>query len=473
MGYALKRRRGMTQNLDRLLKPATLAVIGASADVSKIGGRFINSFLSTGFTGKLYPIHLKAKEIMGLKAYPSVLEVPDEIDLALLTIPAGAVEGAIEQCARKGVKFAVIHGTGFSEIGAQGRDLENRVLQIAAKGGVRLVGPNCMGLFGPHVKMNTIVSRYDLPLDPGPVGFFGQSGWVCENTVLWGSQRGLRFSGAISAGNQADLTILDYLDYFGRDPETLVIGAYQEGIKDGQKLFEKARSVTRRKPVVIWKSGRSEAGARAVASHTASMAGSSRVTDAALKQAGIVKAGSIEELHDFMIAFCAPYLPQGKRVGILVESGGGGAAAADACEPLGLEVPTIPEEVQREFTDFTRGKIPPAVGTSNPVDIAWAPAQGTREFWLGCMKILEKTVDVLMVIQYHDMKDEEFIKGVVALMHRTQKPIVLLPGHPTTQADGMAECVRQGIPVYPTPERAVKAILAMTEYAGYVKGLSA
>ena len=461
----------MTQrSLDSLLEPATLAVVGASTDVTKIGGRFIKSFLGSGFTGKLYPIHLKASEIMGLKAYPSVLDVPDDIDLALLTIPAAATEEAMKQCARKGVKFVVIHGTGFSEFDALGKGLETRVLQIAREGGVRVVGPNCMGLFCPQVKLNTIVSEYDLAFDPGPVGFCGQSGWVCENTVLWGSQRGLRFRGVISSGNQADLNILDYLDYFGEDPSTRVIGAYQEGIKDGNGLLEKARSISKVKPIVIWKSGRSEAGARAVASHTASLAGSSQVTDAALKQTGIVRARNLEELHDLLIAFCTPYLPKGKRVSVLVESGGGGAAAADACEPLGLEVPPIPDEVRREFIDFTTGKIPPTSGMTNPVDIAWAPAQGTREFWLGCIEILVKTGDVLIVMTYQDLTDEGFIKGVLELMDQAAKPIILIPGHHTTQAEGMAKCVRSGIPVYPTPERAVKAVLAMTEYARYVEG---
>ena len=460
----------MTQgSLDPLLKPESVAVVGASADQTKIGGRFIRSFLDDGFTGKLYPIHLKAGEIMGMKAFPSVLDVPDEIDLALLTIPAAATEEAMKQCVQKGVKFVVVHGTGFSEVGSLGRDLEARVMNIAREGGVRVVGPNCMGLFCPHVKLNTIVARYELPFDPGPVGFSGQSGWVCENTVLWGTQRGMRFSGVISSGNQADLNILDYMDYFGQDPGTRVIGFYQEGIKDGRGLLEKAKRVSETKPIVIWKSGTSVAGARAVASHTASLAGSSNVTDAALKQVGVLRAGSLTELHDFLIAFCAPYLPKGRRIGVLVESGGGGAAAADTCEPLGLEVSPVPEKVQQEFMNFIKGKIPPTSGMSNPVDIAWAPARGTREFWLGCIEILVKVWDVLLVALYQDLTDELFIKGVLDLMDRSTKPIVLVPGHSTAMVEGMAKCVKSGIPVYPTPERAVKAIHAMTEYADYMK----
>ena len=451
-----------------LLNPATLAVIGASTDITKIGGSFIKSFLNSRFIGKLYPIHLKANEIMGLKTYQSILDVPDEIDLALLTIPAAATEEAMKQCAQKGVKFVVIHGTGFSEIGALGKKLENRVLQIAREGGVRVVGPNCMGLFCPQVKLNTIVARYELPFEPGPVGFCGQSGWVCENTVLWGIQRGLRFSGVISSGNQADLNILDYLDCFGEDHGTRVIGIYQEGIEDGNSLLKKAKSISKYKPIVMWKSGKSRAGARAVSSHTASLAGSSQVTDAALKQAGILRAQSLEELHDLLIAFCTPYLPKGKRIGILVESGGGGVAAADACEPLNLDVPLIPEEIQKKFKNFTAGKIPPTSGLTNPVDVAWAPTKNTREFWLGCIEILISAVDVLLVFTYHELTDEGFITGILELMDQSAKPIVIVPGHSTTQTQGMAKCVQNGIPVYPTPQRAVKAILAMTEYADYV-----
>jgi acetyltransferase len=455
-------------NLDSLLQPKSLAVIGASNDLTKIGGRFLNSFLESGFTGRLYPIHLKADEILGLRAYPSVLDVPDDIDLALVTIPAAATEAAMKQCAQKGIKFVVVHGTGFSEFGPLGRERETKIVEIARQGGVRIVGPNCMGLFCPKVKLNTIVSRDAVPFEPGPVGFSGQSGWVSENTVLWGSERGLRFSGVISSGNQSDLNLIDYLNHFGQDPETRVIGFYQEGIKDGPAFVKAAREVSVKKPIVMWKSGSSEAGARAVASHTASLAGSGSITRAVLKQSGVLTANNLEELHDLLIIFSTPHLPRGKNVGILVESGGGGVSAADTCETLGLKVPPIPEKIRQELIEFTTGKIPPTSGLSNPVDIAWAPAQGTREFWLGCVEILAKPVDALIVVTYQSLTDNEFIAGILDLMNHTGKPIALIPGHSTTQTEGMAKCVRSGIPVFPTPERAVKALYAMTEYADFL-----
>ncbi len=460
----------MTQlSLDPLIKPESLALVGASADETKIGGRFMKSFLKGGFAGKLYPINLKATEVMGVKAYPSLLDVPGEIDVVILVIPAAATENAVKQCVQKQAKFAIVHGAGFSEIGALGKELEEKIIKIARSGGVRIVGPNCMGIFCPQVKLNSIVSRHQLPLDPGPVGFWGQSGWVCENTAYLGSNRGLRFSGMVSAGNQSDLSVMDYLEYFGKDPQTRVIGAYLEGIRKGRDFIDKAREISKNKPIVIWKSGRSQAGARAVASHTGSMAGDYEITHAALKQAGVINADDLEELHDFLIAMCCPQTPKGERVCILVESGGGGAAAADTCEPIGLKVHPLPRKTQEEFTAFIEGKIPPTSGLSNPVDIVWGPAQNTREFWLGCVEILLKATDSLMIITYYNLADDDFIKGVVELRDSFQKPIVIIPGQSPPQIEGMAKCVMNGIPVYITPERAAKSIKAMKQYADYLK----
>ena len=457
-------------SLDPLIEPASLALVGASAEETKIGGRFMKSFLRNGFTGKLYPINLKASEIMGVKAYPSLLDIPDGIDVAILVIPAAATEETVKQCVQKKVKFTVVHGAGFSEIGVLGKELETRIVGIAREGGMRIVGPNCMGLFCPRVKLNSIVSRFAVPLDPGPVGFWGQSGWVCENTVLLASDRGIRFSAMVSAGNQSDLDIPDYLEYFGQDPNTRVIGAYLEGIKDGRGFLEQSRKISKTKPIVVWKSGKTPAGARAVASHTGSMAGSHAITEAALRQTGVTSARHLEELHDFLIAFCCPQLPKGRRVCMLVESGGGGAAAADTCEPIGLEVPPLPEAVKQEFLEFITGKVPPTSGLSNPVDIVWGPAQGTKDFWLGCMKILSGIADSLMIITYYDLADDDFIRGITELRDRLGKPVVIIPGHSQPQVEGMAKCVMNGIPVYSTPERAAKAILAMARYGEYLKG---
>ena len=455
-------------SLDALFYPSSLAVVGASSDENKIGGRFLKCFLSAGFKGRLYPINPRATEIMGLKSYPSILDVPDEIDLALLTIPSAMTEEAMLQCARKRVRFAVVHGTGFSEFGPLGKDLEVRVLQIARQGGVRIVGPNCMGLFSPGARLNTIVARYQLPYEPGAVSVLAQSGWVSENTILMGLHRGLRFSKVVSSGNQSDLDTVAYLEYFGADPRTSVIGAYLEGFKRGREVLALAREITKHKPIILWKSGRTPAGGRAVASHTGSLAGSDQVTDAALRQAGVVRVQHLEELHDLLAAFSCPQLPRGRRVGVLVESGGGGAAAADACEGLGLEIPVIPQAIQDEMKAFVKDMIPPSSGIANPVDLVWAPVQGADRLWAGAIEILAKAVDVVMVLMYYPLSNDKFAEEMAALRDRLGKPLIFLPGHPTTEVEGMAAYVRRGLPTYPTPERAARAIQALYQYASYL-----
>lgn len=456
-------------SLDALFNPSSLALIGASADVNKLGGRFLHSVVSDGFKGKIYPINPKADEILGLKCYPSVLEVPGEIDLALITLPSAVTEEAMLQLARKQVKFAVVHGTGFSETGTLlGKGRERRIVEIAREGGIRLVGPNCMGLFSPASRLNTILARYRLPYELGKTSVFSQSGWVSENLIHMGLQRGLRFNKVVSSGNHSDLGTVDYLEYFGADPQTAIIGAYLEGIQQGREVMALAREISKKKPVIIWKAGRSPSGSRAIASHTGSMADSCQVTEAALQQAGVVRAHHLEDLVDLLVAFSSPQLPRGKRVGILVESGGGGAAAADACESLNLEVPILPEIIQNQVRAFIEGKIPPSAGISNPVDLVFAPSEGADRLWAGCIEILAPAVDALMIIMYYPLTDDKLREKLAGLRDTLGKALIFLPGHPTVQGDGMAAYVRGGLPTYPTPERAARAISALYRYGRYV-----
>lgn len=455
-------------NLDALFYPSTLALVGASGDENKVGGRFLKSFISSNFKGKLYPVNPRMREIMGLECYSSILDIPDEIDLVVLTIPARTTEEVMLQCAQKRVKFTVILGTGFSEIGALGKELEARVLRIAREGGVRIVGPNCMGIFSSGARLNTIVADYKLQYEPGTVSVFAQSGWVSENTVLLCLNRGLRLSKVVSSGNQSDLDTLAYLKYFGDDTQTKVIGAYLEGIKRGQEVLTLAREITEKKPIIIWKSGRTPAGSRAVSSHTGSLAGVAEITEAAFRQAGVVRANNLEELHDFIIAFSSPQLPRGKRVGILVESGGAGAAAADACESMGLQIPVLSKETQEEIRAFVKDIIPPSGGIANPVDLVWPPIQGAEQLWVKCIEMLARDVDIILVLIYYPtLSDDKFREEMAAMRDRLGKPLIFIPGHHLSQLQGMASYVGTGLPAYPTPERAARAIYALCQYASY------
>ena len=235
-------------DLKYLFEPRSVAIVGASSNEFKSGGMFISSMLKDNYAGTIYPVNRKESEIMGLKCYPALADIPGEIDLAVLAIPAAAVIAEVEECVRKHVKFAVVHAVGFSEMGDEGKELEKKMVGIAREGGVRLIGPNCMGIFTSRGRVNTVIPYARLPLDPGHVGFVGQSGWVSEIMLRMGSIRGLRFSGVISIGNQSDLRLEDLIGYWGSDPNTTVIAAYVEGLKDPERFMEIAREIVRVSP---------------------------------------------------------------------------------------------------------------------------------------------------------------------------------------------------------------------------------
>ena len=461
----------MREGLELLFNPSSVALIGASKDMWKSGGFFLRSLVNHGFRGQVYPVNPRESEILGLRTYPSVLDIPGEIDLAIMTIPAQATEQAMLECAQKGVKFVVLHTAGDSETGDEGSELEDRVIQIARQGGVRVIGPNCMGIYSPQAKLNTIMPfidlpemGIDLPMEMGNVAFVGQSGWASETFIISGYDRGRRLSRGISSGKQRDLDTVDYLEYFGADPNTRVIAAYVEGIKRGRELLRVAGEVSKRKPIIIWKAGRTAAGARAVASHTGSLAGSDLVYSSAFKQAGIIRAQNMEELIDFAVAFSCPYPPAGNHVGIIVEAGGGAVAAADACESLGLQISPFSKEVQDELGDYLREIKSPSYAVKNPVDLVWPPFSEYSRIVPRCLEIMAKAVDALLVVTYYPLTDERYAQGMKELEERVKKPLFIVPPYPTRQSEGLSNYTQKGIPAFPTPERAAKALAAFFEY---------
>jgi len=450
--------------LELLFNPSSIALIGASNNVWKSGGFFLKSLVAHGFRGQFYPVNPRESEIQGLRAYPSVLDIPGEVDLAIMTIPAPAAEEAMSQCAQKEVKFVVMHTAGFGETGDEGRELEDRVIEIARRGGVRVVGPNCMGIYSPEAGVNTIIPFIELPMEMGDVAFVGQSGWACETFIVSGHDRGLRLSRVISSGNQSDLDAVDYLQYFGTDPRTRVIAAYVEGVKRGRELLQVAGEVSKRKPIIIWKAGKTAAGARAVASHTGSLAGSDLVYDGAFRQAGIIRAQNMEELIDFAVAFTCPYPPAGNRVGIIVEAGGGAVAAADACESLGLQIPPLPQEIQDELRHYLTKIKSPAYAVRNPVDLVWPPFAEYSRVLPRCLEIMTKAVDAVLAVTYYPLTDEPYAQGMKELMERAGKPLFVVAPYPTRQGEGLSLYTRKGVPAFPTAERAAKAISELVKY---------
>ncbi|MHB8085271.1 MAG: acetate--CoA ligase family protein [Dehalococcoidia bacterium] len=455
-------------DLKYLFEPRSVALVGASKDEWKSGGMFINSMLKDSYAGTIYPVNPKESEIMGLKCYPSLDDIPGEIDLAILAIPSASIIHAMEECARKHVKFAVVHAVGFSEMGATGRDYEKKMVDIAHAGGVRIIGPNCMGIFTSRGRVNTVVPYARLPLEPGSVGFVGQSGWASETMLRLGSSRGLRFSGVISIGNQSDLRLEDLIGYWGRDPLTRVIAAYIEGLKDAKRFMEIAREICPHKPVIIWKGGSSEMGAKSAASHTGSLAGDYEVFQAMCRQVGIIAAKSMEDVIDLAIAFNCPVLPSGRRVGLLIEAGGGAVASSDACAREGLTVPQLTQQTQDRLAAYLKDKVPPSTNRKNPVDLVWVPIGDTYGVYADCLEMILSDVDACVMIAYGFLQIDQFRARITEMRDRLKKPVLYVPGNPEDQVLGSQMAVKDGIPVYVMPENAIHSLGAMVRRAEYL-----
>ncbi|MDD5289542.1 MAG: CoA-binding protein, partial [Dehalococcoidales bacterium] len=317
--------------LEDILHPKSIAVAGASNAGS--GGRFLAPLMELGFKGKIYPVHPNHQEVMGLKCYPTVRDIPEPVDHVISSIPAPQVLSLIDDCAQNGVKSIHFFTARFSETGRKDAiELEKEVLRRAKKAGIRIIGPNCMGIYYPGWGMawNT-----GMPKESGPMGLVSQSGAAAYDLIEAGKTRSLYFSKGISYGNAIDFNECDYLEYFAQDAETKLILMYIEGVRDGKRFFDILRKTTSRKPVIILKGGRGKSGTRATASHTASLAGSTEIWKTAMKQAGAIEAADIEEVLDIASAFY--FLPPayGTRVGIAGGSGGGSVMAADLCEEAG------------------------------------------------------------------------------------------------------------------------------------------
>lgn len=355
--------RAIMEDLDKLFNPKSVVVIGATNNPNKWG---FSTFLSTidGFEGSVYPINNKQEVVQGHKAYRRVTDVPGEVDLAVFVIPPASVPAVMEDCVQKGVKAAVLITAGFAETGEEGAKLQDKFLEIARKGGIRVVGPNCMGLWSASSKLKA--TMFPMPIHPGPLAFVTQGGNVGGSIVRSAIQRGIGFYRYVSCGSTADIQVEDYIEYFGEDPEVKVILAYIEGLRDGRGFIEKAKKVTPKKPVIALKPGKSEVTARAIRSHSGLLCGPDEVYEAAFKKAGIIRAETPEELLDIATGFLMQPLPRGRNVAIITPGGSYGVICSDHCASNRLNVVRLPEETVAEFDKI----FPPRWSRGNPVDPA-------------------------------------------------------------------------------------------------------
>ncbi|MBN1665423.1 MAG: CoA-binding protein [Deltaproteobacteria bacterium] len=459
----------MRYDLKPLFHPSSIAVVGASADKTKHSTHVVNTLHVLGYKGSIYLVNPNTNAIPGKKVYKQASAIPEAVDLAVLFVPARFVVSAVEDCAKKGVKSAIVHGAGFAELGDEGRSQQDAIAHIARVSGMRIVGPNCMGIASPASGINMVTTQAPF-VDQGGLAFAGQSGWATEYSLVMGQDRGLGFSAVVSCGNQADLNISDYLDYFGDDSETTIIGAYVEGFKDGQLFFKAAGKAARQKPVVVWKSGLTAAGARSTQSHTGSLAGNGETARAVLNQAGVTEAVGIEDMMDALVAFHSPFLPQGKRVGMIVSTGGIGVAACDACELSGLEIPQLPQDVHRELIGFLKQYLPPFAGSSNPIDLVWSPKGKKEEICRRCLELMAPWVDAIICGIYPEGDDHEKFAGFLGEMSsRIRKPILAVPPYGHIMQPFMRLSTKAGVPSFTSVERAVKALVRLIRRSEWLK----
>lgn len=461
--------------LEEILHPRSIAVIGASGKGR--GGGFITPLKELGFKGNIYPVNPKYTEIMGMKSYARVRDIPGPVDFVISSIPAKGVLELIDDCVDKGVKGVHLFTARFSETGRKdAAELEQEILRRARKGGVRLIGPNCMGVYHPD---EGIAFNEGMPKESGHMGLASQSGQVVGEIVGFSAIRGIRFSKAISYGNALDFNECDYLEYFTEDPQTKIIMMYVEGVRDGRRFLSSLKRAAEKKPVLILKGGRGNAGARATASHTASMAGSRQLWQAMIDQTGAVTATEIEDLVDIAVAFY--FLPQftGRRVGVTGGSGGSSVMAADLCEEAGLDVTALPDDIREELKN--QGS-PIWDWIGNPADFSITMGDRSDSFRITQMMAKHPDFDFLIVFVHGPWRRssrpfsiDEHMK-MYDLSNIMNKPVVLVfgdrPRARGSEAEELAKIseeinqrlIAQNLPVYPSVGRAARAVSKMIEY---------
>ncbi len=445
--------------LDTFFSPQSVAVVGASRDPEKLGYSVLANLQEAGFPGDLYPVNPKADEILGLEVYPSVLDIPGPVDLAVIVIPYRFVPTVLEQCGQKEIPSVVVITAGFREAGREGLERERELIEIAREYDLRLIGPNCLGVIDTGTPLNATFAAGMPP--GGPIAFMSQSGALGTAVLDMAMAGRIGFSKFASLGNKADVSEIDLLEAWGDDPDSRVILVYVEGLPDGQKFMDVARRVTRDKPVVAIKSGVTASGSRAVSSHTGSLAGSEAAYKAAFRQAGVLRATSMEALFDYARAFAYQPLLQGDRIGIVTNAGGPGILATDALEHADMEITRLSHETTQALTDY----LPGAASVGNPVDVLGDALADRYEHAIRLV-LDDANVDGLMVIVTPQAMTEieKTAHAVGRMAQELDKPVMgCFMGEARIEA-GIDILWQYGVPNYPYPERAAAALAAMRDY---------
>ncbi len=466
--------RGGSHPLDEMFHPKSIAIIGASTTGQERG--WVARLLNFGYDGDLYPVNPKATEIDGLKAYPSVKDIPGPVDYAIFNIPARLAPQVMEDCIAKGVKFVHVYAAGFGETGKEeAKELEARLAAIIKASRVRVIGPNCMGIYCPKADLTF---NPDFPKEAGNIAFVSQSGAEAMRFVFLTNSVGMHFSKVISYGNAIDLDAPDVLEYLAGDAETDIIACYIEGVKDGRRYLEAIKECLKVKPVIVLKAGLTESGAGAAVSHTASLAGSEAIWDAFFRQTGAVRAYTMEDVADVIQALLRMRCPKGRRVALVGRGGGIGVIAADICERASLKVPAFHADTRMQLEKV----IPEAgAGIRNPVETTYGMG-GAAEFYAKGMDIVDADPETDLIITHlavdvyggrqADLRQQVTTAAAVLcdVTKTLTKPMAVAlytGGHPEIVGavlEAQEMLLKAGIPVYPGVEAASKAINKLIRY---------
>jgi acetyltransferase len=450
--------------LDAFFTPRAIAVVGASRDPRKLGYIILDNLLRARFEGAVFPVNPGAESVLGLDAFATVSAVPGPVDLAVIVVPASHVPALIDDCAAKSVPAAVVISAGFREAGPEGLALECEVVRRARAGGIRVIGPNSVGIINTFAGLNaTFADTQPLSYE---VALVSQSGAVATAILDWARAIGVGFSKFVSLGNMADVTEVELFEYLASDPQTKVIISYLEGFSDARACFEAARHITRRKPVVVMKVGRSASGAKAASSHTGALASSDAIVDAAFRQAGIIRADTMDELFDLTLSFAYMPPPRGPRLAIVTNAGGPGVMATDAAERAGLQLARLCDETQTGL----RAALPANASVGNPVDVL-GDARPDRYRDAVELVLADPGVDALVVLLTPQAMTnaKRTAETIISLARGQSKPVMAVYMGGDAVAEGRVMLDMAQVPAFHYPERAVRALGAMWAYGRYLQ----
>ncbi len=451
-------------DLEQIFHPRSISIIGASSREGSFGRMFLEGLIRIGFR-EIYPVHPRDTELLGLRAYQSIKDIPYDVDVAILMTPPDSTLQVIQDCAEKGMKGIIVFTAGFGEKGAEGKKMEQEICRVARSKSIRVIGPNSIGIYCPASKLATFPQglMHDITIEGGSVGSFSHSGSFVDYLTYILTKKGIRFSKVISCGNECDLNAVDFLEYFGQDNETKIVISYLEGIKNGKRFFELAREITKEKPIIVWKGGATELGAKAASSHTGSLAGTKHVWEAMFEQTGIISVRSFEEIVDCLVSLYYLPLPRGRRIAVVAGMGGTNVGTTDNCIELGLEMARLSGTTLERLT-----KLLPSVGTSvgNPTDIGVAILVAPNLYG-ETLKILNEDENVDMLLAISD-PGRPCTQSIVEAAKVIKKPLaVTLFALPEFATEEYAFLTQHNIATFGDAKRAVAALGKISKYASY------